>query len=37
MTESQARSWAYAAAATGVIANTLFIAFYVGFAVQHFA
>ena len=35
MTETQARSWAYAAAA-GVIANALFIAFYVGFAVQHF-
>jgi len=36
MTESQARSWAYAAAA-GVIANTLFIAFYASFAVQRFA
>jgi hypothetical protein len=37
MTESQARSWAYAAAAAGVIANTLFIAFYASFAVQRFA
>ena len=37
MTETQARSWAYAAAATGVIANALFIAFYASFAVQHFA
>ena len=37
MTEPQARSWAYAAAAAGVIANALFIAFYVGFAGQHFA
>ena len=37
MTESQARNWAYAAAGAGVIANTLFIAFYVGFAVQRFA
>lgn len=37
MTETRARSWAYAAAAAGVIANTLFIAFYAGFAVQRFA
>jgi hypothetical protein len=37
MTETQARSWAYAAAAAGVIANALFIAFYASFAVQHFA
>jgi hypothetical protein len=37
MTETQARNWAYAAAAAGAIANALFIAFYVGFAVQHFA
>jgi hypothetical protein len=37
MTESQARSWAYAAAAAGLIANALFIAFYAGFAVQRFA
>ena len=37
MTETQARSWAYAAAGAGVIANALFIAFYASFAVQHFA
>ena len=37
MTETQARNWAYAAAAAGVIANALFIAFYTSFAVQHFA
>jgi hypothetical protein len=37
MTQTQARSWAYAAAAAGVIANALFIAFYASFAVQHFA
>jgi hypothetical protein len=37
MTEPQARSWAYAAAAAGVIANALFIAFYTSFAGQHFA
>ena len=37
MTETQARSWTYAAAAAGVIANALFIAFYAGFALQHFA
>ena len=37
MTESQARNWAYAAAAAGVIANALFIAFYASFTVQHFA
>ena len=37
MTETQARNWAYAAAAAGVIANALFIAFYASFAVQHFA
>jgi hypothetical protein len=37
MTESQARMWAYAAAAAGLIANALFIAFYASFAVQHFA
>jgi uncharacterized membrane protein len=37
MTEPQARSWAYAAAAAGLIANALFIAFYASFAVQHFA
>jgi uncharacterized membrane protein len=37
MTETQARNWAYAAAAAGVIANALFIAFYVSFAVQQFA
>jgi hypothetical protein len=36
MTGLQARCWAYAAAAAGLIANALFIAFYVGFAVQHF-
>jgi uncharacterized membrane protein len=36
MTGPQARSWAYAAAAAGLIANALFIAFYVGFAIQHF-
>jgi hypothetical protein len=35
MTETQARNWAYAAAA-GVIANVLFIAFYAGFALLHF-
>jgi hypothetical protein len=37
MTEPQARSWAYAAAAAGMIANALFIAFYASFAVQRFA
>ena len=37
MTQTQARSWAYAAVAAGVIANALFIAFYASFAVQHFA
>jgi hypothetical protein len=37
MTEPQARSWAYASAAAGLIADALFIAFYAGFAVQHFA
>ena len=37
MTETQARSWAYAGAAAWVIANALFIAFYASFAVQHFA
>lgn len=37
MTEPQARSWAYAAAAAGLIANALLIAFYVSFAVQHLA
>jgi uncharacterized membrane protein len=37
MTETQARSWAYASAAAGLIADALFIAFYVSFAVQHFA
>jgi len=37
MTETQARGWAYAAAAAGVIANALFIAFYASFAVQHLA
>ena len=36
MTEPQARNWAYAAAAAGMIANALFIAFYASFAVQHF-
>jgi hypothetical protein len=36
MTGLQARCWAYAAAAAGLIANALFIAFYVGFAIQHF-
>jgi uncharacterized membrane protein len=37
MTETQARNWAYAAAAAGAIANALFIAFYASFAVQQFA
>jgi hypothetical protein len=37
MTETRARGWAYAAAAAGVIANALFIAFYTSFAVQHLA
>jgi uncharacterized membrane protein len=37
MTEPQARGWAYAAAAAGLIADALFIAFYASFAVQHFA
>lgn len=37
MTQTQARSWAYAGVAAGVIANALFIAFYASFAVQHFA
>lgn len=36
MNESAAR-WAYAAAAAGMIANGLFAAFYVSFAVQHFS
>jgi uncharacterized membrane protein len=36
MTETQARNWAYAAAAGGC-ANALFIAFYASFAVQQFA
>jgi hypothetical protein len=36
MTETQARNWAYAAAA-GLVANALFIAFYASFAVQQFA
>ena len=35
MTRTQARNWSYAAAAVGVIANALFIAFYASFAVQH--
>jgi hypothetical protein len=35
MTRTQARNWAYAAAAAGVIANALFVAFYASFAVQH--
>jgi hypothetical protein len=35
MTPTQARNWAYAAAAAGVIANALFIAFYASFALQH--
>ena len=35
MTRTQARNWAYAAAAAGVIANGLFVAFYASFAVQH--
>jgi hypothetical protein len=34
MTRTQARNWSYAAAAVGVIANALFIAFYASFAVQ---
>ena len=37
MTETQARNWAYAAAAAGLIANALFIAFYASFAAQQFA
>jgi hypothetical protein len=37
MTETTAWRWAYAAAAAGVIANALFIAFYASFAVQHFS
>ena len=36
MTQTQARNWAYAAAAAGMIADALFIAFYASFAVQHF-
>jgi hypothetical protein len=35
MTEPQARNWAYATAAAGLIANALFVAFYASFAVQH--
>jgi hypothetical protein len=35
MTRTQARNWAYAAAAAGVIANALFVAFYASLAVQH--
>jgi hypothetical protein len=35
MTRTQARNWSYAAAAVGVIANALFVAFYASFAVQH--
>ena len=37
MTETTARRWAYAAAAAGLIANALFIAFYASFAAQHLA
>ena len=37
MTDPQARSWAHAAAAAGMIANALFIAFYASFAAQRFA
>ena len=37
MTTTTARRWAYAAAAAGMIANALFIAFYAGFAVQPFS
>src|SRR5262249_37409892 len=33
--QTQARNWAYAAAAAGLIANALFIAFYASFALQH--
>ncbi len=36
MTQAPARSWTYAAAAAGMIANALFVAFYASFAVQHF-
>ena len=37
MTRTQARRWAFAAAVAGLTADALFIAFYVSFAVQHFA
>lgn len=37
MTKTTAWRWAYAAAAAGLIANALFIAFYASFAVQRFA
>ena len=37
MTRTQARNWSCAAAAAGVIANALFVAFYASFAGQHFA
>ena len=36
MTEPQARSWAGAAAAAGMVTDALFVAFYASFAVQHF-
>jgi hypothetical protein len=35
MTRTHARNWAHAAAAAGLIANALFIAFYASFALQH--
>jgi hypothetical protein len=37
MAKTTARRWAYAAAAAGLIADALFIAFYASFAAQHFA
>jgi hypothetical protein len=36
MNETTAPRWAYATAATGMIANGLFVAFYVGFTLQDF-
>jgi hypothetical protein len=36
MNETTARRWAYAAAAAGLIANSLFVAFFVSYALQDF-
>ncbi len=37
MTWTQGRGWAFAAASAGLTADALFVAFYVSFAIQHFA